>query len=110
MNNDYRINALKRPKNSKGSIADYLQVQGQIETGFRMAERSKKNKEIILKYFNASEEDWNNWVWQMKHRISDVDTLINFINLSGQEIEELRKVSKLFRWALIPILFKPDRF
>lgn len=102
MNNDYRINALKRAEELKGSIADYLQVQGQIETGFRMAERSKKNKEIILKYFNASEEDWNNWVWQMKHRISDVDTLINFINLSGQEIEELRKVSKLFRWALSP--------
>ncbi|NLB88233.1 MAG: glutamate 2,3-aminomutase [Syntrophomonadaceae bacterium] len=101
-NNDNRIKALKRADELRNSIQDYLEVQGQIETGFRMAERTKKNKEVILNYFNASEEDWDNWVWQMKHRISDVDTLANFINLSEQEREELNELSKVFRWALSP--------
>lgn len=101
-NNDNRIQALKRADELKNSIADYLQIEGQIETGFKMVNRTKKNKEIILKFFGASEEDWDNWTWQMKHRISDVDTLANFINLTEQEKEDLNELSKVFRWALSP--------
>lgn len=101
-NNDNRIQALKRAEELKNNIADYLQIEGQIETGFRMANRTKKNKEAILKFLGASEEDWDNWSWQMKHRIVDVESLVNFINLTEQEKEDLSELSKVFRWALSP--------
>lgn len=97
-----RNKALMRANELKNSIADYLQIEGQIETGFRMKERSNKNKELILKYFDASEKDWDDWAWQMKHRISDVNTLANFINLSENEKNNLAKLSEVFRWALSP--------
>ncbi len=99
---DWRLEALNRAKELKASIADYLAVEGKIETGFRMIERSTQNKDKILSYFNGSEDDWKNWAWQMKHRIADVETLANFIKITDEEKNNLIKLSQEFRWALSP--------
>ncbi len=97
-----RLKALDRAEELKNSIADYLQIEGQIETGFRQLNRSIKNKELILDYFAASEDDWDNWAWQMKNSISDVDVLNKFINFSKKDKDDLIEVSSFFRWALSP--------
>ncbi len=97
-----RLKALDRAKELRNSITDYLQIEGQIETGFRQLDRSLRNKELILEYFAANEDDWNNWAWQMKNRISDVDILNKFIKFSQEERDDLIEVSSLFRWALSP--------
>ncbi len=97
-----RLKALDRAEELKNSIADYLQIEGQIETGFRQLNRSIKNKELILDYFAASGDDWDNWAWQMKNSISDVDVLNKFINFSKKDKDDLIEVSSFFRWALSP--------
>lgn len=97
-----RHQALKRAEELKTSITDYLQIEGQIETGFRMESRTSNNKLEILKYFGADESDWDNWAWQMKNRISDVDTLANFIDFDETIKNDLRELSNNFRWALSP--------
>ncbi len=94
--------ALERARVLKATIQEYLDCEKEIETGFRMHERSQVNKEKILNYFNASNEDWNNWGWQMKNRISDPGTLAHFISFNEQEMEELNILSKQFRWAISP--------
>lgn len=93
---------LERAGELKSRIQDYLDVEKHIETGFRMKERSQKNKENLIQYFNAKETDWNNWGWQMKHRISDVKTLKELIPLKDFEIKELEEISTQFRWAISP--------
>jgi lysine 2,3-aminomutase len=94
--------ALERARVLKATIQEYLDCEKEIETGFRMHERSQVNKEKILNYFNASNEDWNNWGWQMKNRISDPGILAHFISFNEQEMEELNILSKQFRWAISP--------
>lgn len=59
-------------------------------------------KTKLLDYFNASEEDWNNWHWQVSNRIKDVQTLSKFISLSQDEINEILRVSKVNRFAINP--------
>ncbi len=93
---------LERAGELKSRIQDYLDIEASIETGFRAKERSWKNKDNIMKYFNAKESDWNNWGWQMKHRISDVQTLKDLIPLKDFEIEEIAEISRHFRWAISP--------
>jgi glutamate 2,3-aminomutase len=93
---------LKRASELKTRIQEYLDIEKTIETGFRMKERNRINKERILEYFQAKESDWNRWSWQMKHRISDVETLKDLLPLSNREIEEIRQISQEFRWAISP--------
>lgn len=65
-------------------------------------QKTKKVKERILKYFDATEEDWNNWKWQLKNRITNTEVLKQILPLSDKEIKEIEKVSKLYRWAISP--------
>jgi glutamate 2,3-aminomutase len=94
--------SLYRADELKAKIQDYLDIEPHLETGLRAQERNTENRLRILKYFNASEEDWNNWVWQIKNRISDVNILSQFLKLNKKEYEEIQMVSKKYRWAISP--------
>jgi lysine 2,3-aminomutase len=48
------------------------------------------NKQRILQYFNASEEDWQNYRWQMKHVIRKADVLKQLIDLTDDEESAIR--------------------
>lgn len=97
-----RLYATERSVELKSSIQEYLDAEKGIETGARQVERSQANKTAILEYFGGSEDDWDKWSWQMKNRISDTDMLNEIIPLTKSEFEDLRKLSKHFRWAISP--------
>ena len=46
--------------------------------------RRQENKKRILKYFEGTESDWNDWRWQLKHVIRDSKVLGNLIELSPE--------------------------
>lgn len=50
----------------------------------------------------VSDEQWNDWHWQVSHRISDLDTLKNFLPLSPEEEQGARKALEIFRMAITP--------
>ena len=62
-----------------------------------------KNK--ILKELNATEDDWVNPKWQMKNRITTVDEISKYTNLTEEEYENIRIVSKEYRCAITPYYF-----
>ncbi|MGD9007781.1 MAG: KamA family radical SAM protein [Desulfobacteraceae bacterium] len=47
--------------------------------------RRSRNKLRILKRFNATELEWNNWQWHCRHIIRDADTLASLVRLSDEE-------------------------
>jgi lysine 2,3-aminomutase len=51
---------------------------------------------------DVSDEDWNNWKWQVKNRIENVDDLKKLIPLSKEEEEGAKNCLKLFRMAITP--------
>jgi lysine 2,3-aminomutase len=53
-------------------------------------------------YKDVSSEDWNDWHWQVRNDIRDVDTLAKILALSAKEKEEIAKVLKVFRMAITP--------
>jgi lysine 2,3-aminomutase len=53
-------------------------------------------------YKDVSLEDWNDWRWQLRNDIRDVETLGKVLTLSEREKEEVSKVLKIFRMAITP--------
>lgn len=94
--------SLQRAEELKSEIKDYLQAEKMIETGMRMQERSALNRERILQYFQAEQGDWDDWRWQMKHRIKDADVLAAIIDLTEFEVQVIKKISEQLRWAVSP--------
>lgn len=65
--------------------------------------RRSLNKLRILKYFNATEFEWEDWKWHTRNIIRDVDTLNNLVHLTDDEYEAV----KLARESRIPFGITP---
>jgi len=81
---------------------EFLEARQEIPTGFKLARVIEENKKRIQKVLGATEEDWRDWRWQLRNRISDVEVLEKILDLSDQDKENLRKVGNKFRWAVTP--------
>lgn len=63
-------------------------------------------------YFpDATDEQWNDWKWQVKNRIETVDELKKYLKLTPEEEEGIRESLKTLRMAITPYylsLIDPD--
>jgi len=67
-------------------------------------------KEIAL-WKNVSEEEWQDWRWQLSNRIMNLEQLEQIINLTHQEREGIKHSLKFLRMAITPYyasLMDPD--
>jgi lysine 2,3-aminomutase len=53
-------------------------------------------------YKDVAPEEWNDWHWQMRNDIRDVETLSRVLSLSGRERDDISKVLRVFRMAVTP--------
>ncbi|MEA3356422.1 MAG: lysine 2,3-aminomutase [Candidatus Bipolaricaulota bacterium] len=51
---------------------------------------------------DVSSEEWNDWRWQFKNRITSVDKLRQVVDLSPDEEEEIKNSLKALRMAITP--------
>lgn len=59
----------------------------------------------------VSDEDWNDWRWQVRNRIETLDQLKKYINLTPEEEDGVRESLKTLRMAITPYylsLIDPD--
>lgn len=94
--------AQQRARELKKLAAEFLAARPHIATGFTIQEEAQEIKARILKFFEATEDDWQNWRWQLKNRITDATTLSRFIRLTSKEIDQVNQVGQQFRWAISP--------
>ncbi|MFY9429421.1 MAG: glutamate 2,3-aminomutase [bacterium] len=97
-----RAIALERAKELREKIEPFLEAQKDIETGFKLADKFAARKEKVKEIFGATEEQWNDWHWQVANRITDLDTLCKVINLSEEEKAAVERVGSTYRWAISP--------
>lgn len=62
-------------------------------------QKSYKSLDI---YKGVSENDWNDWAWQVRNRITTVEELGKVVNLTAQEKEDIDGVLKKFRMGITP--------
>ncbi|MDP3051015.1 MAG: KamA family radical SAM protein, partial [Eubacteriales bacterium] len=51
---------------------------------------------------DVPDEQWNDWHWQVTHRITDVEDLIRVINLTPAELEGVQQCLETLRMAITP--------
>ena len=51
---------------------------------------------------NVTDEQWNDWKWQVKNRIETLEDLNKYINLTAEEQEGVRKSLETLRMAITP--------
>lgn len=51
---------------------------------------------------DVTEEEWNDWKWQLRHAIRDIPTLEKVIKLNEEEKENLSKTLEKFKMAITP--------
>lgn len=100
--NELHSYSLIRAAELKKQIEPYLDKTKDLLTGFNLAEFYSNQKEQILTYFNATQEDWEDWRWQMRHRITDIHTLSSIFPLTEEHQHEIAEVGKIYRWAVSP--------
>ena len=83
-------------------IEDYLQEKNNIKTGLERQDKINKRKQQILEFFNATEEDWIDYRWQLKNRITDTTTLSNLLPLTQKQIKAVEEVGNKYRYAISP--------
>jgi lysine 2,3-aminomutase len=55
-----------------------------------------------LEKWGVTKEQWNDWNWQIKNRISDIETLSRFVDLTDSEKQDISACLKKFRMAITP--------
>lgn len=101
-NHKNREYSLLRAKELKQRIEPYTDRSKFIPTGLNLTEFYTTQKERILQYFNATQQDWDDWHWQMRNRITDVHTLSAIFPITDERKTEITKAGKVFRWAVSP--------
>lgn len=100
--NDLRRYSLERAEVLKKHIEPYLEKSKEIPTGFNLSEFYTAQKARILAYFHADQSDWEDWRWQMRHRITDVDTLSAIFPLPSKQKSDITQIGRTYRWAVSP--------
>jgi len=75
----------------------YIEVGVYLKRGVYM----RYFKEVEL-WKNVSEKEWMDWHWQVRNRITDVETLNKIIHITEGEKEEIQKVLKKFPMGITP--------
>lgn len=99
---ELRRYALNRAQVLKKHVEPYLEKSKDIPTGFSLNDVYAAQKDLILAHFQATQSDWEDWRWQMRHRINDVETLQAIFPLSEERKDEIAHVGKTYRWAVSP--------
>ncbi len=103
--------ALDRAVTLKESIKEYLEARPAIPTGFTLKKEYAASRKRIMEIFKATGEEWGDWHWQISNRVSSVDALSKFLNLSPEEARQIEEVGQRFRWSVSPYylsLMDPD--
>ncbi|RDV81166.1 glutamate 2,3-aminomutase [Ammonifex thiophilus] len=86
----------------KERIKDYLEAKASIPSGLEMVEEIEANRRRIMAYFGIGESEWADWRWHIKNRVTSVEVLEKLIPLTQEEKEAIRRVERVYRWAVSP--------
>ena len=95
----------------RNEIIDYENIKDSILTGIEDYEKIEYQKKKILKYLNATEEDYNDYHWQMKNRFTSSEGLSKVIDLPEKDLKHINDVASKYRFAVSPYylsLIDPD--
>ncbi len=96
--------------NNNSLIAENQKLQQEAPQQVRQSRRSTDYQQIAL-YKDVNPLDWEDWHWQLKHRIRSKDDLAQVIKLTPEEEAGMKKAAGRLSLAITPYwatLMDPD--
>lgn len=109
--NEKRKISLERANVLKSRITDYLEARPSIPKGRELSQTIQKRQAHIKKVLGATDDTWNDYKWQLKHRINSLDVLKKLVPLNDKETKAIETISSMYRWSVSPYylsLIDPD--
>lgn len=114
VSDEERLVARTRSAEVKALDEEYFKAREFIPSGLKLGDHYRDNRDRVLKALGGSEEDWDDYKWHLRKRISSVDVLERIINLTEKEREEVLLTEKQYRWGISPyyasLMDPEDRF
>ncbi len=73
-----------------------------ILTGFDIQDSFDRQKKKLMVSLGVNDHDWEDWRWQLSHRISEPAEIGCLLGLPEETIAEIDAVGRKFRWAVSP--------
>lgn len=94
--------SILRSNELKEQALPYLNSEQAKPDAASIRKLAAQRKKKILDVLGGTDENWNDWKWQIKNRINDSTVLAQILELSDLEIKHIDKVGKAYRWAISP--------
>lgn len=84
-------------------VADYLACRDSgAASGIELWDRIVEHQVKIRKALDMSESDWNSFSGQMSYAVEDAATLARCVDLSGEAVRDIERVTATYRMRLTP--------
>lgn len=83
-------------------IEDYESIKHTIRTGLEDREKIARQKARIMEKLGATEDQWNDYRWQIRNRFTRIEDVADILGLSGEKTEQIKKVTGKYRFAISP--------
>ena len=86
----------------RGDIGDYLAARDGIATGLEREDEIRRQRQRIIDLLGATEEQWQDYRWQLANRFTDAGMLARILPLGPDEIAGINEVGRHYRFAISP--------
>ncbi len=80
----------------------FMEARRRIPTGFGQAATIARTRQRILEVLGGTARDWDDWRWQLRHRVEDAETLGRILDLDADDRRDIEEVGRRFRWGVSP--------
>jgi lysine 2,3-aminomutase len=94
--------SLLRTSELKDDVQAYQQFLSQCPDEQTISVAIARRRRLIQDVVGGSDREWNDWKWQLAHRIRDSHTLAQILGMSDLERKRVDRVSQVYRWAISP--------
>ncbi len=92
----------RMPHGGEAELSGFNSVEGDADTEPPSTKAVKAAARRNNLFSHVPEDDWDNWKWQFRHRITTVDELAKFIPLSADEQAQLKLVTAKYPLSVTP--------
>ena len=92
-----------------GSLMEALKLNLYVKAAKGQKPKAKSQKQINMAesrrkqlFPEVTDEQWNDWKWQVKNRIETLEDLKKYVKLTAEEEEGVRKTLSTLRMAITP--------
>lgn len=94
--------SLMRNLDLKDEAKPYQEFLAQLPGEEQLREEASIRKRQIQDIMGATDEDWDDWKWQLKHRVRDSGMLAGILEITDLDRKKIDKVARHYRWAVSP--------